>query len=395
MPPRPLLRLLSLALVSSFFSPDVVEGALSASQSEALYQQMLKEPQFKAADRELSTVYAQVRQRMDPAAQNRLRDQQRQWLKSKDDALSEATPGARTALALQLTRDRVRELKGLSHGGSAPAASPEDARGNKMDVEVQLAKLKSRDPDARIEALRELEYSLDPRLPEVMLRLLSDSGDSIRRVAAHGIGSRWWQVPKGRVEFFVSKMKEAAKKEGESEGGELCRSIDLLQQSVGKRMEFPKAVSLSPNGRWIIYDRLGSPCLIDVQNQTEEILGWPQKDWEGRFLGEGLWHPTKEVALVSFHTRRGPASLCVWTHGKGVKVVGKSSFMDLLQKKKLSFHEGMFSLNTEDAKWKGDRLSIPASFEDIKTEKSYSASFLWDASLMELRLESVRLDSAK
>ena len=56
MPPRPLLRLLSLALVSSFFSPDVVEGALSASQSEALYQQMLKEPQFKAADRELSTV---------------------------------------------------------------------------------------------------------------------------------------------------------------------------------------------------------------------------------------------------------------------------------------------------------------------------------------------------
>ena len=39
--------------------------------------------------------------------------------------------------------------------------------------------------NVRIEALRNLEYSLHPDIPEACFRLLRDEGNSIRRIAAH------------------------------------------------------------------------------------------------------------------------------------------------------------------------------------------------------------------
>jgi hypothetical protein len=139
-------------------------------------------------------------------------------------------------------------------GGTAPVEKADDKN---VNVGTQLPKLKSPDPDARLEALRSLEYSLDPRLPEVMLGLLWDRGDTIRRVAAHGIGSRWWQISKPQVNTFTARLREAEKTEGDGLAEECHRSINLLLQAVGKNIEFPDAVSVSPNGRWIIYDRLG------------------------------------------------------------------------------------------------------------------------------------------
>src|SRR4051794_14019160 len=65
-------------------------------------------------------------------------------------------------------------------------------------VDVYLPQLKDKDADVRIAALRELLTSLDSRMPEAMLALLSDEGNSIRRLAARAIGSRWWQIPKDK-----------------------------------------------------------------------------------------------------------------------------------------------------------------------------------------------------
>ena len=67
-------------------------------------------------------------------------------------------------------------------------------------ADIYLPQLKNSDPDTRIAALRELLTSLDSRIPEAMFPLLSDEGNSIRRLAARAIGSRWWQIPKEKSE---------------------------------------------------------------------------------------------------------------------------------------------------------------------------------------------------
>jgi len=74
-------------------------------------------------------------------------------------------------------------------------------------ADVYLPQLKDKDADARIAALRELLTSLDSRMPEAMLPLLSDEGNSIRRLAARAIGSRWWQIPKEKAESYVNALR--------------------------------------------------------------------------------------------------------------------------------------------------------------------------------------------
>ncbi len=54
-------------------------------------------------------------------------------------------------------------------------------------ADVYLPRLKDKDADVRIAALRELLTSLDSRIPEAMLPLLSDEGNSIRRLAARAV----------------------------------------------------------------------------------------------------------------------------------------------------------------------------------------------------------------
>ncbi|PYJ70326.1 MAG: hypothetical protein DME75_09420, partial [Verrucomicrobia bacterium] len=66
-------------------------------------------------------------------------------------------------------------------------------------IDALVAQLKTPEPHARIAALRDLQTSRDPRIPDAMLPLLSDEGNSIRRLAARAIGSRWWQISKEKV----------------------------------------------------------------------------------------------------------------------------------------------------------------------------------------------------
>jgi uncharacterized protein len=94
--PSLLLPLLAVGLLAPVLP---LNAALSPAQSEALYQEMLRDPQFKAADKELSALYAAIRKQMDPAGQSQIRDQQREWLKSTYEAIAKAPPVARAGLA--------------------------------------------------------------------------------------------------------------------------------------------------------------------------------------------------------------------------------------------------------------------------------------------------------
>jgi HEAT repeat protein len=136
-------------------------------------------------------------------------------------------------------------------------------------IDAFLAQLKKPEPDARIAALRELETSLDPRIPDAMLPLLSDEGNSIRRLAARAIGSRWWQISNEMPEF-VEALRRNKKSEFEDERNMIARAIGLLKRDYTSEM-----FACSTNKRWVIYERRGLPCLIDTKTETEELLGWP------------------------------------------------------------------------------------------------------------------------
>lgn len=101
-----------------------------------------------------------------------------------------------------------------------------------------------------------------------MLSLLSDEGNSIRRLAARAIGSRWWQLSKEKVLEFVAALRRNEKSEFEDERNMIARAIGLLQRDYKSKM-----FARSSNGRWVVYERSGLPCLIDTTTDTEELLG--------------------------------------------------------------------------------------------------------------------------
>ena len=131
-----------------------------------------------------------------------------------------------------------------------------------------FAQLKNPEADVRIAALRELQTSLDPRIPDAMSSLLADEGNSIRRLAARAIGSRWWQIPKEKVPQFVATLRRNENSEFEDERNMVARAIGLLTRDYASKM-----FACSANKRWVIYERHGLPCLIDTKTDTEELCG--------------------------------------------------------------------------------------------------------------------------
>ncbi len=83
-------------------------------------------------------------------------------------------------------------------------------------VDADLIALKSPDPQVRVAALRDLQVSLDPRIPDAMLPLLGDKGESIRRLAARAVGSRWWQISKESNPRFIAALESMRKVEDKS-----------------------------------------------------------------------------------------------------------------------------------------------------------------------------------
>ena len=242
-------------------------------------------------------------------------------------------------------------------------------------ADVYLPQLKDKDADVRIAALRELLTSLDSRIPEAMLPLLSDEGNSIRRLAARAIGSRWWQIPKEKTESYVSALGHNLRSEMEFEDEKNMaeRGIGLLTRRYDSKM-----FSRSPNARWVVYERRGFPCLIDTTTYTEELVGWApayNRDLEmppWMFGGnspiqqdEALWHPSKEAVALSVSISRRATSVWIWQHKYGVHKLNRSELIKLLQPKGKIDEPN--PLTAEIKGWNGDDLfvSVGWGFEPV------------------------------
>ena len=233
-------------------------------------------------------------------------------------------------------------------------------------ADVYLPQLKDKDPDTRIAALRELLTSLDSRIPEAMLPLLSDEGNSIRRLAARAIGSRWWQIPKEKTESYVNALQSNLKAEVdfEDETHMAERAIGLLTRRFDSKM-----FSRSPNGRWVLYERRGFACLIDTTTYTEELVGWApvynrNSEMPPWLFGgnspigqdEALWHPTREAVALSVSVSRRATSVWIWEHKRGVQKLTRTELIKLLHPK--GKIEEPNPITAEFKEWKGDDLLV-------------------------------------
>ncbi len=247
-------------------------------------------------------------------------------------------------------------------------------------VDIQLPQLKNKDPEVRVEALRQLLTSLDSRIPEAMLPLLSDEGNSIRRLAGRAIGSRWWQIPKGKSEGYVNALQQNLKTEPdfEDEKNMAERAIGLLRKNYDSKM-----FSRSPNKRWVIYERRGLPCLIDTTTYTEELLGWPRTEnggaemlvssWgNGPFSDDVIWHPTKEAVALSVLENRRETTVWVWQHKFGLQKLSEGRITKLVRE---NGRKAPASIDTTIKGWKGNDLlvSVEWGWEPVR-----SAVIAWD-----------------
>ena len=237
-------------------------------------------------------------------------------------------------------------------------------------ADVYLPQLKHKDPEVRIAALRELLLSLDSRIPDAMLPLLSDEGNSIRRLAARAIGSRWWQIPKEKSDSYVNALQHNLRPEidYEDETHMAERGIGLLTKKYDSKM-----FSHSPNGRWVIYERRSFPCLIDTTTSTEELIGWSSaynRDSEMPpwwFSGNSpigqdgaLWHPTKEAVAVSVSVSRRATSVWIWEHKHGVQKLNRPELIKLLHPKGKIDEPNPITAGIKE--WKGDDLLVSVSW---------------------------------
>ena len=123
-------------------------------------------------------------------------------------------------------------------------------------VTALLGKLQSQNIETRHQAIRELQTSLDPRIPDACLPVLNMEGDSIRRLAARAIGSRWHQIPKDRVPVFIAALKEQLKSEHDGLKNMARRGIALPQcpswSSRGRitTITRPRCVGIPPTTNW-------------------------------------------------------------------------------------------------------------------------------------------------
>lgn len=238
------------------------------------------------------------------------------------------------------------------------------AEAAERSVDRQLERLKNADAEMRLEGLRELQTSLDPRLPEAFMPLLADEGNSVRRLAARAVGSRWWQIPRERVPVFLKALQRNEKSEFDDEVNMVRRAQGLLQRDYGANM-FVR----SPNGRWVIYERRNLPCVIDTKTGTEELAGWREEE-EGRLYGAwgngtlenaALWHGGGNIAAMSIGIGRRESAVWFWQQGGRVEKLGQDRMIKVLGKLPGKFMaSGGFY--TEIKAWKGDELQIEVTF---------------------------------
>jgi hypothetical protein len=273
-------------------------------------------------------------------------------------------------------------------GIAAPGAEPPSP-----SADSSLKKLKDADPEVRVDAVRNLQTSLDPRIPDAMLPLLADEGNSVRRLAARAVGSRWWQIPKDRLADFQAALKRNAASELDDERNMAHRAQGLLARSYQGDM-----FSRSADKRWVVYERYGLPCLIDTKSETEELLGWSKDDpnwlvcaWGNAPLNDCVsWHAKKPYAAFSMLLGRKFSTIWIWQEGRGLTRISYEGILKAidLEDGQLAGAAGVY---LDPVGWDGDILRCKLSYSQVgKGDEwtDYTAILGWDAKKNSLRLIS-------
>ena len=253
-----------------------------------------------------------------------------------------------------------------------------------------LKQLESPDIDARQQAMVELQTSLDPRIPEACLPVLTMEGDSIRRLAARAIGSRWHQIPAERIPTFVAALKPHLQSEHTGLVNMARRGIALLEHDFKSPM-----LSRSRSKRWVIYERRGLPCLIDTTTMTEELPGHPSEIKMASAYGNEefgstvQWHPKKDVVAMDMIQFRRVSLLWFWQHGKGLRQLSVAELCKAVGHPETEI-AGAAGFFTEITGWKGDALEFTLSYSVIKGDDfiDHDAKLQWNSATDQLRVIS-------
>jgi len=270
------------------------------------------------------------------------------------------------------------------------------ASGSDLAVDKALAGLEQDSAEARIASLRALMTSLDPRIPDALLPLLGDEGNSIRRLAARAIGSRWWQIPERDRPKFVRALKQNL---GGDESEMARRAIALLSRNYkSSGVVFP-----SPKGRWVVYERRKLPCIIDTLNGNEELVGWEPEPtgelklfsavWGEREKGNrqaALWHPDGDMVALDVTIWKRESAVWVWRPGSRLHRVEPDEVLALLAPHEKEIFR-LAGVTIEPVEWNGDTLVLEVNYstgQDGMLDKV--ATLRWNSDTDTLSLSGIR-----
>jgi hypothetical protein len=241
-----------------------------------------------------------------------------------------------------------------------------------------LQALKSESVEVRRAAIAELQTSLDRRIPEACLPLLKDRGNTVKRLAARAIGSRWHQVPKECVPAFVDALKPLLRERETGVANMAKRGVALLTRDFRGPM-----VSRSPNERWVLYERYGLPCIIDTRTDTEELRG--PLDGPKMFCAysnEELaptvhWHPRVELVVMSVIESRRFRTIWVWSPATALLRLTIPDIAAAVSRKPEDFGPGVFA---DFEAWSGSAMNLTVGYT-VRTGdvfEDFEAKLRWD-----------------
>lgn len=137
-----------------------------------------------------------------------------------------------------------------------------------------ISDLRSPDITVRRTAIDSIQTEDDSRIPAVCLPLLQDEGYSIRRQAARAIGSRFAQIPVNEHARYVQALQNC-EASGPDDVTLMCqRAIGLLTRNYAF-----SSFSVSPNGKWVLYERRRLPVIANVVRQQHFLLSPYDPAW--------------------------------------------------------------------------------------------------------------------
>jgi hypothetical protein len=256
-----------------------------------------------------------------------------------------------------------------------------------------ISDLRSPDVAVRRAAIATIQTMDDPRIPAACLPLLSDPGLSIRRLAARAIGSRFNEISEADRPRYLAALQACLENRRHEPVTGTYGDIDditlMCQRAIGllsRRYDSPP-FSVSPNGKWVLYERRRRPVIADITNQHHHLLTPLNPNGDGPddayYPEEGdyanvpetnilktvdtnlpatqlfapHWRPDGEAVAISLERleRRFYHPILAWSAAvpSRVVVLDEAFFQTLLGKR-----YPQWGTTTDFAAWKGDKVLV-------------------------------------